>query len=164
MRMSGPDLAAVDDVVIAAFHGTGLEGRQIRARAGLRKALAPVVFPRKNLRQIMALLCRRSVGTQDGGEQLQAERRQSRGVCQSAFLFKNIALYGRPAGPSERTRPVVGEPSLLVEDALPLAADLRLREYRRRGESPVAQALRQMAREELPDGFALFAKPPRPAS
>ena len=40
----GPDLAAVDDIFVTVFHGTGLNITQVRAVIGLRETLTPDFF------------------------------------------------------------------------------------------------------------------------
>ena len=59
MRGRGPDLLAVDDEVRSVFHGTRLQRRQVRPRAGLGVTLAPddVAPQRRSDPLLLLLLC-----------------------------------------------------------------------------------------------------------
>ena len=52
----GPDLLAVDDVVVAVLHSPGLERGEVGAGAGLGEALAPHLFAGEDLRDVLLLL------------------------------------------------------------------------------------------------------------
>ncbi len=72
VRMRGPDLGAVDDVVVAVAHRAGLQRREIGAGARLGIALAPVILAGENPRQIEVLLLRRAETDDDGADHLHA--------------------------------------------------------------------------------------------
>src|SRR5882757_12033 len=52
MGVRGPDLGAVDDVVVAVAHGAGFQRGEVGAGARLGIALAPVILAGENFRQI----------------------------------------------------------------------------------------------------------------
>src|SRR3546814_14399593 len=79
--------------------------------------------------QDLVLLLFGAEATDDGPEQLEPQHRQARCVGEGAFLLENIALHRRPAGAAAFHWPVIGEPALAVQDALPFAADVRLDEH-----------------------------------
>src|SRR5439155_13931129 len=65
MGMRGPDLGAVDDVVVAIAHRAGFQRREIGAGARFGIALAPVVFAGENFRQVKVLLFGRAEADDD---------------------------------------------------------------------------------------------------
>ncbi len=72
VRERGPDLLAVDDVVVALAHGARLQRREVGAGAGLRIALAPEVLAVVDARQEALLL-------RVGAEAQQHRRAHARG-------------------------------------------------------------------------------------
>ena len=64
--MGGPDLGAVEHIVLAVRFGPELQRSQVRAGTGLRVALAPVVLPGQDARKQLRLLRLGAVADQHG--------------------------------------------------------------------------------------------------
>src|SRR6476619_7143832 len=74
MRVGGPDLLPVDDVVIPVRHGPRLQGCEVGARAGFGIALRPIVLARTDAWEILVLLRRRPIVDDDGPDEMRAGR------------------------------------------------------------------------------------------
>ena len=61
VRHAGPDLLAVDDVVVAVEHGARLEIGEVAARVGLGEALAPDLLGGEDLGEVPLALGRRAM-------------------------------------------------------------------------------------------------------
>src|ERR1700692_4047808 len=114
-----PGLLAVDDVVISVAHGTGLQRRQIRARAGFRIPLTPPLLAGADLRQEPLLLRGRSERHADRRNHLVAEWNQARTAGQRRLLFKDVLLHRIPTLAAEFHGPPHAAPAALVQAALP---------------------------------------------
>src|SRR3546814_4265481 len=56
MRVRRPYLRSIEDIILAIGHRAQLQRGKVRSRAGLRKALAPIILARQDARQIMGAL------------------------------------------------------------------------------------------------------------
>src|SRR3546814_7042780 len=56
MRVRRPYLRSIEDIILAIGHRAQLQRGKVRSRAGLRKALAPIILARQYARQIMGAL------------------------------------------------------------------------------------------------------------
>ena len=130
MGVGGPDLGAVEDVVIAILLGEGLQGGQIGTGARLGIALAPEVFAAENLGQILFLLFLGAAADQAGATHVQAHGNQRRRLGTDQLLREDGPLAHTPAGATEFLRPVRRRPALVVEDALPGQGFLHRRKHR----------------------------------
>ena len=119
VRGRGPDLLAVDDVVVAVALGRGLERGEVRAGAGLGKALAPPIVEIGGARQKALLLLLGAELDQHRTDHRDVEGRHLGRRRQLVLLEEDHPLHRRPAGPAIFLGPAVGGPALLVEDALP---------------------------------------------
>ena len=130
MRVGGPDLAAVDHIMVAVAHRASGKRCQIGARARLGIALAPVIVAGQHARQVVRFLLRRAEAHDDRAGHAQARGRQGRGAGHRAFGLENPALFQSPAGAAMLERPGRGNPALPVEAAVPLHADIGFGKYR----------------------------------
>jgi len=80
VRVGGPDLRAVDDVVVAVGHRGGGQARQVGAGAGLGIALAPPVLAAADARQVLRLLRFGAEGDQHRAQHDHAHRQANRRV------------------------------------------------------------------------------------
>src|SRR5690606_902577 len=71
--VAGPDLLAVDQIVIALVLSLGLQAREVAARARLRIALAPADLAARDLRQEALFLFLGAIFEQGGPEHRNAE-------------------------------------------------------------------------------------------
>src|SRR3546814_21163068 len=53
MRVRRPYLRSIEDIILAIGHRAQLQRGKVRSRAGLRKALAPIILARQYARQII---------------------------------------------------------------------------------------------------------------
>src|SRR6185437_5470310 len=115
VRMRGPDLGAVDDVIVAVAHRAGLQRGEVGARARLGIALAPVILAGKNPRQIKILLLLRAEADDDGTDHLHAHHVHIRHAGARAFGLKNPALRRGPGRSAVFHRPARCAPALPVQ-------------------------------------------------
>ena len=153
VRRRGPNLLAVDDVMIAIAPCRGLQRGEVRPRARLGKALAPPVVDVGGARQKTSLLLFGAELDQHRADHRDVERGDLRRRRQLVLLEKDHALYRRPPGPAILLGPVEGRPAPLVEDALP--SDRVLLARRIAEPHPLADVVRQMIADE---GSELVAK------
>ncbi len=111
MRVRGPDLRAVHDVVVAVAHGARLQAREIRTRSGFRIALTPVVLAGEHLRQVTRLLFIARVCEQRGRQQVRTLIEHARRAGARALLAEDEQLCGRPAGAAVLRRANAPRPS-----------------------------------------------------
>src|SRR6266511_4928413 len=125
MGERGPDLLAVEDVVLTVLHRAGLERGQIGARVGLRVALTPDLLAGEHLGRVALLLLLRPVGN-DGrarhayGEDVEDGRR---------LVERHLLLQDHLFHEGEATAPVFlgpGEPheAVFVHQTLPAPEEL----------------------------------------
>jgi hypothetical protein len=153
MRGRGPDLLAVDDVIVAVMPCRRLQRSEVRACPRLGKALAPPIVDIGGPRQKSALLFGGAELDQYRADHRDVERRYLRRRRQLVFLEKDHALDRRPAGAAIFARPVERSPVALVEDALPADGILLARGIAE--PHPFADVVRQIAGDE---GAQLVAK------
>jgi len=115
----GPDLGAVQDVVIPVRLGAHLERGEVRPRAWLGVALAPVVVAGQDAGQVEGLLFGRAVLLDAGADHAQAHRRQRRRAGARALGGEDVALHLVPARAAVFHGPARGDPALGVKDLLP---------------------------------------------
>ena len=97
----GPDLLAVDDVVVAVADGAGLEGGEVGAGAGLAEALAPDGLARRACRAgMLLLLLLGAVGDDGGAGHADADAAGPRGAGEGISSLKmNCSMTDMPAPP-----------------------------------------------------------------
>ena len=139
--VGGPDLGAVDHIVVAVALREGLQRRQIGTGAGLGIALAPDILAGKNARQIMRLLLLGAEADQTGPAHLQAHGNQRRRLGAHQLLGEHRALADTPACAAILFRPVRRRPALCMQKTLPGHRLLHRREHRG-GLAPRLQNLR----------------------
>ncbi|MNE06360.1 hypothetical protein D3C80_989470 [compost metagenome] len=107
--VGGPDLLAVDDPVVAAIFGAGLDRGEVGAGAGLGIALTPADFTAHDGRQEALLLLLRAEGQQGRAEHPDAETGQRRLRLDATHLgsqhlglFAGQAAAAVDAGPFRR--------------------------------------------------------------
>src|SRR5438270_13949178 len=153
MRGRGPDLLAVDDVMVAFAPRRGFDRRQIRARPRLGEALAPPIVEIGGARQEAPLLLVAAELDQHGAEHRDIARVALRRREGLDLFQEHHALDRRPAWPAPFLWPVEGRPGLLVQDALP-ADEVRLFDL-----VPELQFLADVVRQVVADKAAhLLAK------
>ena len=96
VRVCGPDLRAVDDVVVAVGDGGGLQAGEIGTRLRFGITLTPEVVAAQHARQIVVALFLRAAAEQGRAEHREAHRRHRRRVRARAFAIEDVALRHRP--------------------------------------------------------------------
>ncbi|MOA35979.1 hypothetical protein D3C78_1574760 [compost metagenome] len=96
MCICGPDLRAVENIVITIGYGAHLQRGEVGACAGLGETLAPIVFTREDAWQVMELLF---VSTETDDHR--ADQSDAHGVYhwrarQRTFGLENETLDGSP--------------------------------------------------------------------
>jgi hypothetical protein len=119
VRSQGPDLLAVDDVMIAVAAGGGFERGEIGSCARLGKALAPPIVDIGGARQESLFLLVGAELDQHRADHRDVEQRHFRRRRQLVLFEKNHALDRRPARPPIFFGPAIRGPAAAVEDALP---------------------------------------------
>ena len=119
MRERGPDLLAIDDVVLAMTHGAHVERSEIAARAGLRVALAPEVVAVIDTRQEPLFLRLAAKAQQHRPAHREAERHQRRAAGIAELFLEDVALDHVPAGAAPFARPRRCHPALFCEYPVP---------------------------------------------
>ena len=140
-----PDLAAVDDVVVAVAHRPAGERGQVRAGIRLRIALAPDGPAGEDARQVARLLLLGAEGEQHGAHHLRAEGHRRRRAGEVAFLLEDEPLRRRPARPAGGFRPVGAHPAPFRDGAHPVH-DIVARE-----QASVPYLVAHILRKPLPD-------------
>ena len=128
LRAGGPDLGAIDHIVITVGHRPALQRCQVGARARFGIALTPDIIAGADAGQIEVLLFvgaelhhHRADHAQTHGEQARRARRPGLGIV-------DIALHGRPAGAAMFFRPGRRDPTLFMQRLVPAMADIEFRE------------------------------------
>src|SRR5690606_19637423 len=121
VSVGGPDLLAVDDVLVTLSDCAGLQRRQVGARARLGVALTPEDVTGKDRRQVLAFLLLGAVGVDHRPDHREAERAEPRRVRRLIFFAPDVTLGGSPAGAAIFLRPCRRDPALFVEDLVPEA-------------------------------------------
>lgn len=137
----GPDLRAVDDVMVAVADRPGLERGEVGTGARFRKALAPPVVAGQDPRQIAALLFLAAKGDDHWADHVDAKGNHARRAGGGNFAVEQIALDRRPAGAAIFLRPVGGDPAALMQKLLP--ADLGVLVEGAAGAAPLPDFRRQ---------------------
>ena len=119
VRGRGPDLLAVDDVVVPVALGGGLERGEVRPGARLGEPLAPPIVDIGGARQKPLLLLLGAELDQHRPDHRDVERRHFGGWRLLVFFKEDHALYRCPTGAAMLLRPAVGGPIAPVQDALP---------------------------------------------
>ena len=120
VRHAGPDLLAVDDVVVAVEHGARLEIGEVAARVGLGEALAPDLLGGEDLGQVPLALGRRAMAHDGRGRRGQpAPVERLRRLCARHLLVEDDLLHDRGAAPPVLGRPVHAHVARAVEPPLP---------------------------------------------
>ena len=119
VRAAGPDLGAVDDILVAVAHGAGPERGEVGAGAGFRIALAPEHVALQDRRQVLRLLRFAAEGVDDRPHHHDAEGREAGRVMALVGFLEDEFLRRRPAGAAMLLRPVGRNPALLVKRLLP---------------------------------------------
>ena len=102
----GPDLLAVDDVVVAAVVGARGERGEVRTGVRLGVPLAPADLAARDLRQVLALLRLVAELQQRRAEHPDAEAVERRAAAErTLFLCEHLALLGREATTAVFARP-----------------------------------------------------------
>ena len=122
--VGGPDLLAIDQIVVALIFGAGREAGQIGAGAGLAIALTPAQFAARDGRQVCGLLFLAAVFQQHRAEHADAETEQGCAAAKARHFFFQykvlvtrqpaaaIGLGPRRYGPAARDH--AREPQLAV--------------------------------------------------
>ena len=119
LAQGGPGLLAVDDVLVAHALGAGLDGGEVGARAGFAVALAPPDFAAGDAGQEALLLLGIAKGHDHRGHHDGAEGDDAGRACQRALFFKQVLLYGRPAGAAKFLGPAKGQPAFFAQNLGP---------------------------------------------
>ena len=112
---AGPYLLAADHVVVAVLDGTGLEGSEVGARAGLAETLAPVDPSLGDGGEVLALLLLGAVHHERGPEHANAEGVLARGAVIGHLLVEDELRDGRRALAAVLLGPAEGEPAAVGE-------------------------------------------------
>jgi hypothetical protein len=121
VREGGPHLLAVDHVVLAVLDRAGLERCQVRARVGLRVALAPDLLAGEHLGRVALLLLLGAVGVDGGAGHADGENvEDGRRLGQGHLLLKDHLLHEREAAAAGLLGPGQADEAGLVHLALPL--------------------------------------------
>ena len=158
VRGGGPDLLAVDDVVVALPLRRGPQAGEVGAGAGLGEALAPPVVEVGGARQEALLLRLGAELHQHRAEHGDVEGEQLRRRRREVLLQEDHPLDRGPARAAPFLRPGEGGPALGIQDALPGDGVL----LARRVAEP--HALADLARQVLADegrGLPRGRRPPR---
>ena len=127
MRPRCPHLLAVNHPLARrrVAVGFGADSRQVRARAGFRVALSPVVGARQNAGQKAGLLLRRAKRHQRGGQQRLANVADTAGAAAAhIFLVKDDLLRQRCIAAAILRIPAQTRPAALGQFLLPLFGEL----------------------------------------
>ncbi len=138
----GPGLLAVDDVLVAAPLGLGLERRQVRPRARLAVALAPPDLAAGDAGQEALLLLGRAERHDHRRDHHRPERDHARRSGERRLFLEQVLLDRVPARAAELLRPAPAVPALFAQDLGP-ALQLVARQMNRVADL-VADLLRQI--------------------
>ena len=163
MRVRGPDLRAVHDVVVAVAHGARLQTREVRTRSRFRIALAPVVFAGEHLRQIAGFLFFARISEQRRRQQIRALIQHARRTGARAFLAEDEQLRRRPAGAAVLRRPMHRAPAAAIELLLPDTRDRAVDEHAGCAPTCIDQLVGQLGFQECAnlaaESFVVGAEP-----
>lgn len=119
LRKRRPGLLAVDDVVVAVPHGSGLEIGKVRACARFRIALAPPHIARDDAGEVAGLLLGIAEGVDHGADHRDAEGQRHDGAGAGVFFRPDVALGRSPAGAAIFDGPCRDRPALAPQDLVP---------------------------------------------
>ena len=145
----GPDLLAVDDVLVAIGDRLGTQPRQVRARIRFGVPLAPQVLASDDLRQPLVALLGRAVADQQRADHQDAHVGKARDAPALVLLVEDQQLGRVKAHAAVLARPVRRDPAKLGHLAVP-EPDF-LPEQAPRG---IAQFVRVVGLEEVADAPA----------
>ncbi len=115
LRARGPDLLAVDQIVVALVLALGLQRGEIRSRARLGEALAPAQFALDDRRDVPALLLLTAIFQQGRAEHHHAHAANGApGADLVHFLLQGAGLAGRQAAAAIGLGPGGRAPSLFA--------------------------------------------------
>ncbi|MNE29735.1 hypothetical protein D3C80_1232260 [compost metagenome] len=122
VTVGGPDLGAVDQKIIAVFHGRGFQTGKVRAGIGLGETLAPTHFATAHGRQQGQLLCFAGELQQHRPEHPDAQVDLRRPAFEAAQLaFKHCVFLGAQAATAVFLRPLRAKPALVAHTLEPQA-------------------------------------------
>ena len=116
----GPDLLAVDDVLVAVAHGARLEAAEVGAGAGLGVALRPRDLAGEDVADVLLLLLLGAVDEHRGAEQHHAGAADGGRLGAGHLLVEDHLLHRGEAGAAVLLGPVRGDPAVLGEGVGPL--------------------------------------------
>ena len=119
--VAGPDLLAVDHIVVSAEAGPGGQGRQIRPGSRFAEALAPHLFAREKAGKESPSLVVEAEVEQGPAQEPDMGRRWSPGSAD--LLVEDGLVHGREAPPAVFDGPRQAHPPTLVEGAVPGAPE-----------------------------------------
>ena len=119
LRTAGPDLGAVDHVVISAPQRAGGQRGQVGAGIGLGIALAPPLPARRNAWQEGGLLRGIAKADQHRPDHVEGDRVELGRVVCAHLLLEGQTLHHIPAVPTVLERPVRHQPALSMQHAMP---------------------------------------------
>ena len=117
--IAGPDLGAIDNIVVAIQHSGGFQRRQIGARAGLAIALAPDFFAGQDFRQVAGFLLRRAVDEQYRADHARAEMHGARRAAHEKLFLEDVFFGEGETGAAVLRVPVRRDPAGLRQHAHP---------------------------------------------
>src|SRR5262249_41866349 len=129
MGAGGPDLGAVDDVVVAVAHRARLEAGEVGARAGLGIALAEHDVTRDDPGHVPGLLLGRADLHDHRPAHARAHGEDARRVPRGRFAGEDVALGGVPAGAAMLLRPGRRRPAPARQQLVPALAGVELGEH-----------------------------------
>src|SRR5690606_37526956 len=115
MRVAGPDLGAVDDIVVTVPNGAGLQRGQVRTGTGLGISLTPDLLAGQDLRQVLLFLLLGAVAEQHRADHPCAEMHRPRCAAEEYLLLEDVLLRDVQSGPASVFRPVGGDPAALAQ-------------------------------------------------
>ncbi len=119
LGITGPDLGAIDHVVVAIQFRLGFQGSQVGARTRLGVALAPPGCALEDAREEFILLLLGTELVDHGPYHANTEGNDPGDAPLRTLGFVDILLGRRPAGTAVLHRPVGRYPALLVKALLP---------------------------------------------
>ena len=114
LGIGGPDLRAVQDIVVAIPLGLERQGGQVRSRARLGIALAPPGVGGQDPGQVFGLLLGGAEGHDHRGAHGQPHVRGRGRARQGHLHLEDVLAAVAPARAAEFLRPVRGDPALFI--------------------------------------------------
>ena len=145
---AGPYLLPGDHEIVAVLHGSGLQRRQVGARARFAETLAPVGLAPGYLAQVPALLLLGAVHHERGPQHADAERVLAGGSVVGHLLVEDELGDGRGVLATVLLGPTEGKPTAVGKLATHGAFELRV--LLRRLDKAVAPPWGQLGSQEIP--------------